>query len=244
MINALFRKVMKSKYLRYDLRELLAISFALKSTKSKSQPLFAVVFFFILLVYSISLKKLPISYKNNIFETHTDRRFGILNLDKICQNTLIIDQKRLARRRADYKAIYNNLHCKLAKGMVVKQLKYEQIPIELSKVLMANSRELTISSKFYGMDRERIAGFSVYDLEGNLVATSAGFFTNDIFNIEFFLSVYGENSLVARWVLHEAIVDFVHARGYKYLRISNYLTTSIKNIYFNRRLGYVDYNFK
>ena len=128
--------------------------------------------------------------------------------------------------------------------MVVKQLKYEQIPIELSKVLMANSRELTISSKFYGMDRERIAGFSVYDFEGNLVATSAGFFTNDIFNIEFFLSVYGENSLVARWVLHEAIVDFVHARGYKYLRISNYLTTSIKNIYFNRRLGYVDYNFK
>ena len=244
MINALFRKVVNSKYLRYDLRELLAISFVLKSTKSKSQFFFGVVFFVILLVYSISLKKLPLNYKKNIFETHTDRRFGILNLDKICQNILIIDHKRLARRRSDYKAIYYNLHHELAKGMVVKHLDYEQIPTELSKVLVANSRELSISSKFYEMDRERIAGFSVYDFEGNLVATSAGFFTNDIFNIEFFLSVYGENSLVARWVLHEAIVDFVHARGYKYLRISNYLTTSIKNIYFNRRLGYVDYNFK
>jgi hypothetical protein len=239
--------------LRHDFREILTFSFYLTLRKSILKPVYRVIFYLTLFSYSKTLKTLEIEHKNNIFVTHKVRRLGLLNLDKICQNILVIDQNRIARRRKDFKAIYYNLHKPTAKGLVVKQLLYEEIKVNVIKVIFANSHtpyieghhyEITphISSKFFEINQDKIVGISVYDPDMNLLATSIGFFTDDIFNIEFLVSVYGNNSQVARWVLHEAIVDLVHARNYKYIRISNYFTTSIKNIYFNRRLGYEDFN--
>jgi hypothetical protein len=239
--------------LRHDFREILAFSFYLTLRKSILKPVYRVIFYLTLFSYSKTLKTLEIEHKNNIFVTHKVRRLGLLNLDKICQNILVIDHNRVARRRKEYKAIYYNLRTPAAKGLVVKELLYEDIKANVIKVIYANSHtpyiegnhyeiDPFISSKFFEIDQEKIVGISVYDREENLLATSIGFFTDDIFNIEFLVSVYGQNSQVARWVLHEAIVDLVHARNYEYMRISNYFTTSIKNIYFNRRLGYKDFN--
>ena len=238
---------------RYDLRELLAISFFLTLRKSLFKPIYASFFVILLSLYSRNLKSLQINHKDNIFITHKKRRFGPLNLYKICQNILTLDQNRLARKRSDFKAINYNLNTRAAKGLVVKHLLYEEYSENVIRVVFANlgipysddnvyEPNPYISSKFFEIDKQKTAGISIHDSEGNLVATSIGFFTDDIFNIEFLVSAFGKDSQVARWVLHEAIVDLAHARGYKYLRISNYFTTSIKNIYFNRRLGYQDYN--
>ena len=240
-------------FLRYDFRELLAFSFFLTLRKSMFKPIYGLFFFVALLFYSLFLKTLEIDYKRNIFVTHEKRRFLFLNLDKICQNILILDQARLARSRSKYKAISYNLNTASAKSLVIKELSFDQIKTNVMKVIFANAgtpyidgvfydTDSFISLKFFEIDQKDTLGISIYDEEENLIATSIGFFTEDIFNIEFLVSVYGKNSQVARWVLHEAIVDLVHARGYKYIRISHYFSTSIKNIYFNRRLGYIDYN--
>jgi hypothetical protein len=203
----------------------------------------------------LTLENLEINPRKNLFITHKKRRVGPLNLDRLCQNILIIDPNRLARKRREYKAIHYNLRKPEAKKLIVKHLFYDEIKEAVIKVIFANrgipyvdgnsyETHPYISRKFFEIDKSMTASFSVYDDKGNLIATSIGFFTQDIFNIEFLVSVYGKYSQVARWVLHEAIVDFVHDRGYKYIRISNYFTTSIKNIYFNRRLGYKDYNLR
>lgn len=248
-----FKIILNMLSLRYDFRELLAFSSFLTLRKSIFKPIYGLFFIVILFLYSRTLKTLNIDHKKNGFITHKRRKFGLLNLDRICQNILTIDQNRLARKRSTYKAINYNLHTRTAKSLVVKHLRYDEFTENVIRVIFANKGipyedgniyEVNpyISSKFFEIDKEKTVGISIYDHEGNLTATSIGFFTDDIFNIEFLVSVYGKNSQVARWVLHEAIVDLVHAQGYKYIRISHYLSTSIKNIYFNRRLGYIDYN--
>ena len=247
------KTVIKILCMRYDFREVLAFSFFLTLRHSIFKPIYRVIFYITLLLYSRTLKTLNIQHKKNIFITHKMRRLGHLNLDKICQNILVVDQNRIERRRSEFKAINYNLRTTAAKGLVVKQLQYDEIKANVIKVIFANSNtpyidgthyeiDPHISSKFFEIDPQKIVGISVYETDGKILATSIGFFTDDIFNIEFLVSVYGPKSQVARWVLHEAVVDLVHARNFRYIRISNYFTTSIKNIYFNRRLGYEDFN--
>ena len=115
---------------------------------------------------------------------------------------------------------------------------------DINEIMLKNSVEWELSSNFFMIETNYIAGISIRNFQGNLIATCAGFFSKDFFNIEYLLTVYSHSSLAARWILHEKIVDMVNERGYRYIRTSNYQNTSVENLYFNRRLGYKDFNLK
>ena len=235
---------MQSRY-RSKFRKLLFHLFELKPKTAVLRPLFSLIFYGTWYVYSIGLPTLPINHKDNVFITKGKQRIDrIFNLEKIIQNVLVLDNKRLERRRNDFKAIRYNLNLKSTKEFIAHELSLDQMKKDINEIMLINSVKWKLSNNFFKIEPKYLAGISIRNLQGNLIATCSGFFTKDFFNIEYLLTIASDYSLSSRWVLHEKIVDMTNERGYGYIRISNYQHTSLKNLYFNQRLGYKDFNLK
>jgi len=237
-------KIFKIIGFSYDLREIIAEVKSLRPNQKRSKVLkiiYEIIFNSLVVLYYLKLEKLKIDHTKNIFITMKYSRIQkILKLNQNAQNILFLSEERLRRNGDKFKAIRGNLN--KADGLYVKELSYDHIFKDLHSVMMNSSKKWTLSSEFYDIEKLNIIGLSVLDSYGNLLATTSGFFSQDFFNIEYLIHTTDDNALIARWVLHEAIVDKCKIRCCKYIRISNSLDTSRKNLYFNRRLGYKDYN--
>ena len=153
-----------------------------------------------------------------------------------------MDHERTERRGSKYQAIRTNLN----RGKNY-QSRIVSIPEAINHLKMIQ-RDLNvdwqISEKFTFMETQRKFFVSTFDEQENLSACAGCYYTRDLINIEYLLAAPGSNSLKSRWILHEKIVDIAVACSFKYLRISKPLDISRKNLFFNRRLGYQDFNFQ
>ena len=235
-----------------NFRKFLARLYNSKSRNRFCRFITRTLFLFCWIIYSKKIPTLTIDSKKNAFPTQNWHQRSILtnhsylgriiNIDRICQNILILDDARSRRFGGRYQALRTNLNSELAKSLVVKECAFDQLNNYLKEIERSTHSNWGIPHEFYKREPSSVLGFALFDSDSNLVATSAGFFTQDIFNIQYLVTLSSEESLIARWVLHEVITQAVMERGFTYIRISNPYDMTLNNLYFNRRLGYCDVN--